>query len=155
MYQTAETTTSVSSITMYAIDLPSSYSGDEYRVGFVNNYAGIITRKFGVWWMSVISLTDGSLVWSKTRTTITSTRCFSCAIRGFDDYFVVGTLNEADANHDIMYMEAATGTVNFRAEISADNYDPTSGNANLNNCPIEAIYGIKNTSGGFRIGFLS
>ena len=114
MYQTAETTTSVSSITMYAVDLPSTYSTDEYRIGFVNGYAGFITRKTGVWWMSVISLTTGSNVWSKTRSTSNIGKCVSCAIRGFDDYFVVGSLTAVAGTHDVMYMDAATGTVNFR-----------------------------------------
>ena len=109
MFQQDETATSITSATMLLVDLPSTYTDEDYQIGFVDGTAGIISRKENNWWVSALNTADGSTRWVKTQSGIT----FCSAIRGFDNYFVIISLDKSDNYHEITYIDASTGTVNF------------------------------------------
>lgn len=104
---------------MLLVNLPAAYTGLDYKVGFVSGTAAIMHRPENpntseVWWISAINTSSGAKRWSFTYSDVAS-----CAIRGYDTYFVVMTYDRS-ANHEVSYIDATSGTVNFSAQFSSE-----------------------------------
>ena len=52
--------TDLNNIRMLKVELPSTYSSDEYRLGYVDDgYLGIISKKTATWWAASIDMSSG------------------------------------------------------------------------------------------------
>ena len=140
--------TDLNNIRMLKVELPSTYSSDEYRLGYVDDgYLGIISKKTATWWAASIDMSSGQPVWSRTKTAQPSlSHCASCAIRGYDDFFAI--TGKTSSSYDVLLISASsTSGSDTMLQI-----DFNGGDFALYNWVADSIYATTTSSGGYKVG---
>ena len=147
LFEHDKSATSLTGLKMLTITMPTAYSSDAYRLGYVDGHVGIISLKVGQWWATSIKIDTASKIWSKTQVFESAAKdCSSCSISGYDDFYVIGGI--ISANPQIMIVDKSTGAPLLRVVFDGASHISLSSLR----WTLDSIYATRTTSGGWKMG---